>query len=84
MKPFYITFRSVTFAQQGEKRLQNRNYRCVILRTPRWMEAQGCGYALKLWTNDIRIPVRVLQENKVQMRKIYVQREDGNMEEVNP
>ena len=50
----------------------------------RWMEEQGCGYALKLWTNDIRIPVRVLQENKVQMRKIYVQREDGNMEEVNP
>ena len=80
----YITFRSVTWAQRGEKLLSSARIRCSLQRTPRWMEEQGCGYALKLWTNDIRIPVRVLQENKVQMRKIYVQREDGNMEEVNP
>ena len=83
MALYFITFRSVTFAQRGEKLLTQKNFRVNLMRTPRWMEEQGCGYALKLWANDIRIPVRLLLENRVQMRKIYVQREDGNMEEVN-
>jgi hypothetical protein len=46
------------------------------------MEEQGCGYALKLWTNDIRFPVKLLRDSKIQLRKIYMQREDGTMEEV--
>ena len=84
MRQCLITFRSVTPAQRAEALLRRSGIPTRIQRTPRWMEEQGCGYALKLWTNDIRIPVRLLLENKVQMRKIYVQREDGNMEEVNP
>ncbi len=79
---YYITFRSVTFAQRGEKLLTQHNVRVSLMRTPRWMEEQGCGYALKLWTSDIRVPVKLLRENKVQLRRIYSQREDGTMEEV--
>ena len=80
---YYITFRSVTFAQRGEKLLTKHNIRVNLMRTPRWMEEQGCGYALKLWTNDIRMAVKMLRENKIQLRRIYVQKEDGAMEEVN-
>ena len=79
---YYITFRSVTFAQRGENLLSQKNIRVNLMRTPRWMEEQGCGYALKLWTNDIRFPVKLLRDSKIQLRKIYVQREDGTMEEV--
>ena len=83
MKQYYITFRSVTFAQRGERTLNNAGIRCTLLRTPRWMEEQGCGYALKLWTNDIAAAVRLLREGKIQLRRVYVQLEDGQMEEVN-
>ena len=83
MRFYFITFRSVTFAQRAEKLLNQRGYRPNLLRTPRWMEEQGCGYALKLWTNDIRFPVKLLRDSKIQLRKIYMQREDGTMEEVN-
>lgn len=79
---YYITFRSVTFAQRGEKLLTQKGFRVNLMRTPRWMEEQGCGYALKLWTEDIRKAVSLLRENKVQLRRIYVQKEDGTMEEV--
>ena len=79
---YYITFRSVTFAQRGEKLLQQKNIRVNLMRTPRWMEEQGCGYALKLWTGEISGIVRLLRENRIQLRKVYVQREDGAMEEV--
>ena len=84
MKMGCITFRSITPAQRGQRVLRSRGLEAALQRTPRWMEEQGCGYALKLWTNDIEAPVKLLRENKVQMRKIYMQREDGNMEEVNP
>lgn len=79
---YYITFRSVTFAQRGEKLLMQQNIRASLMRTPRWMEEQGCGYALKLWTRDIFAVVKLLQDNRIQWRKVYAQREDGGMEEV--
>lgn len=78
---YFITFRSVTYAQRGEKVLAKANIRANLMRTPRWMEEQGCGYALKLWTNDIRVPLKLLREHNVQYRRIYMQKEDGTMEE---
>lgn len=82
MRYYYITFRSVTFAQRAEKLLNQRGIRVSILRTPRWMEEQGCGYALKVWTNQISSVVEELRESKIQLRKVYAQGEDGQMEEV--
>ena len=84
MRIYFITFRSVTFAQRAEKLLLQKNVRVSLMRTPRWMEEQGCGYALRLWSDDIRMIVRVLRESKIQLRKVYAQYEDGEMEEVKP
>lgn len=77
-----ITFRSVTPAQRAESLLRRSGISCDLRRTPRWMEEQGCGYALKLWTRDIFAVVKLLQDNRIQWRKVYAQREDGGMEEV--
>ena len=82
MRFYFITFRSVTFAQRAEKLLQQKNIRVTLMRTPRWMEEQGCGYALKVWTNTVSEPVSLLRENRISLRKVYVQREDGELEEV--
>ena len=82
MKFYYITFRSVTFAQRGEKILTSGGFRCSLLRTPRWMEEQGCGYCVRLWTDDPVPAVEVLRQNKVPMRKLYAQRSDGQLEEI--
>lgn len=82
MRFCYITFRSVTPAQRAEGILRRTGVDCTIQRTPRWMEEQGCGYAQKLWTQDILPAVKLLRENKIQLRKVYVQQESGDMEEV--
>lgn len=79
---YFVTFRSVTFAQRADRLLSQRGIRVNLMRTPRWMEEQGCGYALKLWTDDISRVVYLLRESKIQLRKVYAQREDGEMEEV--
>ena len=82
MKFYYITFRSVTHAQRGERVLQNAGIRCTLQRTPRWMEAQGCGYSLRLWTKEVMPGVDTLRRAGVPLRKIYVQMEDGVLEEM--
>ncbi len=79
---YFITFRSVTYAQRAEKLLNRQGIRVSLMRTPRWMEEQGCGYALKLWNHDILQVVNLLRENKIQLRKVYIQRENGDLEEV--
>lgn len=82
MNQYYITFRSVTFAQRGEHLLGARGYRVVLRRTPRWMEQQGCGYCLVLRVEEIAPVVQMLQNAHVPMRKVYVQTDNGKMEEV--
>lgn len=79
---YYITFRSITFAQQGERLLTGEGIRCTLQRTPRWMEQQGCGYCLRLWTLDPAAAWRLLWENRVPVRKLYIQRQDGQLEEL--
>ena len=82
MRLFFITFRSVTFAQRAEKFLNQRGLRVTLMRTPRWMEEQGCGYALKLWSEEILPVVQQLRGSRIQLRKVYIQHENGDMEEV--
>ena len=81
---YYITFRSVTFAQRGEKLLTKHNFRVSLLRTPRWMEEMGCGYALKLWSRDLHKALALLRDSQIQLRRIYLQKEDGTLEEMQP
>ncbi len=82
MKFYFITFRSVTFAQRGELVLNKAGIRCTLQRTPRWMESQGCGYSLRIWTADVKACVELLRDEGVAMRKVYVQGDNGVLEEV--
>lgn len=82
MKFYYITFRSVTFAQRGESLLSKNGIHCTLLRTPRWMEAQGCGYCLRLWTKEPGRAMELLDQARIPMRRLYIQRGDGLLEEM--
>ena len=82
MGMYFITFRSVTHAQQGERILNGRGIRCTLLRTPKWMENKGCGYSLRLRAGDISDAVGLLRQGKVPMGKVYIRHENEGMEEV--
>lgn len=81
MKYYFITFRSVTYAQRGERLLLSAGYRVQLRRTPKWMEEQGCGYSLRLLTGDIAGAAKLLLSNQLPLRKIYVQDGEGTLEE---
>lgn len=82
MKFYYITFRSVTFAQRAEKVLSGAQIRCSLQRTPRWMEQQGCGYALRVWAREPEPAVQLLRSHKIPMRRLYLQGIGGELEEI--
>lgn len=82
MSVYFITFRSVTLAQRGEGVLRRGGIRCSLQRTPRWMEEQGCGYCLRLRVEEINSSVALLRSNQILFRKVYIQRPEGDVEEV--
>lgn len=82
MRSCFITFRSVTFAQRGEGLLRRAGIPCTLQRTPKWMEAQGCGYSLRLDVKDLGRSRELLQAGQVPYRKVYQRREDGTVEEM--
>ena len=71
MRVFFITVRSVTFGQRAERVLKKGGIFCTLQRTPKWMEEQGCGYCLRLRTDDVMPAVRLLQSTQVPFRRVY-------------
>ena len=82
MKSYFVTFRSITFAQKGENVLRGAGIHCVLQRTPRWMEEQGCGYCLRLSADHIISALELLRQRQVVYRKVYLRMASGDMEEV--
>ena len=82
MKEYYVTFRSVTHGQRGERLLRSAGISCNLIRTPRWMEARGCGYSLRLKSGDISREVNLLRRENVTWQKMYVRTEEGGLEEM--
>ena len=46
------------------------------------MEEQGCGYALKIRAAEIEPAAAMLAERQIPIRKVYLQKPDGQLEEV--
>ena len=82
MKRYFVTFRSVTYAQRGESVLRSAGIRCSLQRTPRWMEEHGCGYGVELQPRDVARGVDLLRQQQVVFRKVYGQSATGEMQEV--
>lgn len=82
MKNYWlITFRSVTFAQKGERVLREAGIDCTLQRTPRELSKQGCGYCLRVRAKEVMNAVELLRERQVSYSKTYALKDDGRPEE---
>ena len=77
----YITFRSVTLAQRGERVLAAAGIPAALQRTPRWMEERGCGYCLRLRQKSLAEAAELLRKAGVPYRKLYIHGSQGILEE---
>jgi hypothetical protein len=82
MRTDYITFRSVTLAQRGERVLKAGGIDCQLQRTPRWMEERGCGYCLRVRPTQVAESLTRLKASHIPYSKVYTRRENGSVEEM--
>lgn len=82
MKQCIITFRSVTPAQRAEQLLRQQGIDCVLQRTPRNLERQGCGYCLRLRLSQLARAAGLLQQNGIAFRRLYRLHGDERVEEL--
>ena len=82
METVFITFRSITAAQRGERILKEAQMRAALQRTPRWMQERGCGYSLKLNYLIAEAAVELLRQKGVQLVKVYAQNADSQIREL--
>ena len=75
MEQYFITFRSVTYGQKGERALKSEKLSCSLMRAPKWMETRGCGYAVQV--ENFQKAVQLLKEKNIPFEKAY--RVQGNM-----
>lgn len=82
MKTYYITFRSITFAQRAERLLRQGGVECQMQRTPKWMEQRGCGYCLRIRPADTLRSLELMKRGNASYSKLYAQTEGGKVEEL--
>ena len=70
-KDWLITFRSVTFAQKGERLLKNDGIDCTLQRTPRELSERGCGYCLRIRGTDAVAAMELLKEKQLAYGRVY-------------
>ncbi|MBQ8580354.1 MAG: DUF3343 domain-containing protein [Oscillospiraceae bacterium] len=71
MKMDYITFRSITPAQRGQRLLRQYGIETLLQRTPRWMEERGCSYCLRLRQADTGRAEQLLRSHDALFNKVY-------------
>ncbi len=76
-----VTFRSVTFAQKGQRVLGEENIACHLRRTPKVLSRRGCGYCLWLRSGDAVRAVSILRRQEAPFEKVYALDAEGRPEE---
>lgn len=76
-----ITFRSVTYAQKGERQLKKAGIPCTLQRTPKELSKRGCGYCLRLLGRYAIKAAEHLQDAQLPYEKMYALTENGRPEE---
>ncbi len=82
MLDYYLTFRSITFAQRAQLALAGARVPGMLLRAPKSMSAKGCGYAVKLRPADAAKAAAILRNAGVPYSAVYRVRPDGSAEAV--
>jgi len=82
MVSYLILCRSLTYAQRTAHVLENANIRCNIKRTPRNLSGDGCGYCVVVNSRSIDHILKMLHEEGLTPKQVYLKQADGSYSEV--
>ena len=79
-----LMFRSLTYAQRGERALRRVGFTVSLIKAPSETTAKGCAYALRLRERDISRASAVLRDAGIHFDRLYRLTADGTWEEYAP
>ena len=77
-----FSFRSLTGAQTGRSVLQDTGIASALMRAPRQISEQGCGYVLEVAEPEGALAAQVLRSRQISFRRLFRQYENGEIEDV--
>lgn len=76
----YFLCSSVTYAIKGKKLIKAEGIGSAVRRSPENMGSKGCGYILEIHDKEARRALRLLNENDVPYKGIFLDDEKGYRE----
>lgn len=78
---YLLTFRSLTYAQQGARVLERAGITGTVTRVPKGISTRGCSYGISLTERHFYGALNALRRAGLMPEKAFLRREDGTMEE---
>lgn len=82
MDSYYLTCRSLTYAQRVSRALTAARLRNIVVRTPQELSREGCGYAVRVSGSVLSDALNTLAAGNIPPRKVYRVTSTGFTEEV--
>ena len=82
MMHYLIACRSLTYAQRTVRALSGAGISSRLLRTPKSVASEGCGYSVRIAADRLKAAVTALTRQDLRPKKIYVAEQDGQYREV--
>lgn len=82
MDIYYLTCRSLTYAQRASRVLTEAGTRNLLVRTPQRMSREGCGYAVRVNGEELGSALGALASSGLPPKRVYRQLRAGGYEEV--
>ena len=82
MVSYYLTCRSLTYAQRVSRALTQARIKNYIVRTPQNLTREGCGYAVRISGASLTQALGILNTAQIPPKKVYSSLGDGHFEEV--
>ena len=82
MNDCYVTFRSLTSAQQAAFEVSKYGIRSALIRTPKSLSSAGCGYALRVDQFFQQRIVKILKDSNIRFEQVVLSDNNGFRQEV--
>ena len=79
-----ILFRSLTFAQRAAHVLERGGFTATVRKAPQGLTDRGCSYCVRLRAGRLSGALTLLAQRGMEHGKVFLLREDGNYQEVQP
>ncbi|NCE64200.1 DUF3343 domain-containing protein [Pseudoflavonifractor sp. 524-17] len=79
---YLIVCRSLTYAQRTASALERMGIAAHILRSPKEIAQEGCGYSVKVSERNLTNALMVLARVQLSPKRVFIMSSDGSYKEV--